>query len=382
MQSVAAKWTRIAAQGLLCASFIASIAIYSFKTYWSVVEHAHELPKFEPRRWHYWRDFPDRFQKQFEECVAWRDIQVRRFARFKLNYLQVSPSPRVWVGEDGWLFYNHEAESDNYFALTDPRLVDRRDQWVTALPEWHTWLTERGIRLQVIVPPNKQAIYSEYLPPIERKRTGPTPLDVLLDQLRQRDPAFPILDLREPIREAKSQRQLYFKTDTHWNPYGLVVGYRAAARALGFEPLSPSAIRVASVGEKDGDLPKQMGYWRKEVEPFDHLEITNRRAKKVDVAFDPSDESRLDYLDSRLYIQPGEGLSKAVLFHDSFGAGIFSELLAEHYGRLLCIPSNHMDPDIINREKPDVVILEIVERLFQGIGARRPTDPPRRSLSR
>jgi alginate O-acetyltransferase complex protein AlgJ len=379
VQNFAAKLTRITAQVLLIGGFVGGIAIYSYKTYLNVVEDAHELPKCYPLRWHYWKDFPENMQKFFEDRVAWKHLQVRRYARFKLDRLGVSPTPRVWVGDDGWLFYNHEAESDNYFSLTDPRLVDRRNQWVTALPEWRTWLAERGIRLQVVVPPNKQSIYSEFLPPIECKRTGPTPLDVFLNQLRQRDLTFPILDLREPVRQAKSQGQLYFQTDTHWNPQGQFVGYQATARALGVEPLPLSAFRITADGVKNGDLPRQMGYWPLGPELFSDMKVANPRAKKLEIGADANDETRLDYLDSRLYVQVDEMLPKVVLFHDSFG---FGDFLAEHCSRLLCIPSNHMDPDVIAREKPDVVILEIVERLFQGIGARRPTDPPRRSLSR
>ena len=368
-----AKWTRIAAQILLIAGFFDWIAIYSVKTFSHLAEKADKLPKCYPLRWSYWKEFPNTMQPLFEDNIRWKDIQVRRYARFKLDTLGVSPTPRVWVGEDGWLFLNHEAETENYFALTDPRLVDRRQQWVTALPEWHAWLKERGIRLQIVVPPNKQSIYSEYLPEVERKRIGPTPLDVLLEQLRQRDPTLPILDLREPVRAAKSQGQLYFKTDTHWNPRGLCVGYREMARALGFDPLPPAAIQVAAEGMKDGDLPKQMGYWRLGAEAFEHLKIVNPQARKVPLAADTKDETRLDYLDSRLYVNANEKLPKAVIFHDSFGDGIFSELLAEHCGRLMCIPSNHMDPAVIAREKPDIVVLEIVERLVPG-HRRSPTD--------
>src|SRR5262249_54927122 len=139
---------------------------------------------------------------------------------------------------------------------------------------------------------------------------------------------------------------------------------------------------VTSRGLKDGDLPRLMGYWPSGPEPFDHLGIINSRAKSVVLSPDANDDTRLDYLDSHLWGQPDSKLPRPILFHDSFGDGLFGELLAQHFSRLLCIPSNHMDRELIEREKPEVVILEIVERLFQGMGTRRPTDPPRRSLTR
>jgi hypothetical protein len=382
MASTAAKWTCVIAQLLLTAGFISWIGIYSYKTYAGVVEHADKLPDLEPQRWRYWKELPDYVQKSFEENIAWMHLQVRRYARFKLDDLGVSPTPRVWLGEDGWLYYNHEADSKDYFALPDPRLKEYWRQWLIALPEWRVWLKERGIRLQIVIAPDKQSIYPEYLPPVERKRIGPRPLDILLDQLRQKDAELPILDLRESVRNAKAEYRLYFQTDTHWNPYGLCVGYRAAARALGFEPLPDDAIRVSSIGQKNGDLPLKMGYWRLGAEPFDNLEIIKTRTTRTEIAANEKDESLLDYLKGHLFTQADLNLPKAVLFHDSFGEGLYGELLAQHFNRLLCVPSNHLDPEVISREQPDVVILEIVERLFQGIGARRPTDPPRRSMNR
>ncbi len=381
MIDVAARWSRIAAQMTLLSAFVAALGVYCFKTYLNVVEERAKAPKFRIGHFKDWKDYPDEFTKFFEDRVAWMHLQVRRYARFKLDTWGVSPTPRVWVGEGGWLFYNHEADS-TYIPATDHRLVARRNEWTQALYEWRVWLAERGMRLQVVVAPDKQSIYSEYLPAVERKRIGLTPLDVLLKELRDRDPAVAVLDLRRPLQEGRTNQRLYFKSDTHWNPYGILVGYRSTAHALGIEPLSNNAVRTGTGATKHGDLPLKLGYWPLEDEPFDHIEITSPRARKIELTMDARDEASLDYLNSRLYVQDNEKLPKVVLFHDSFGDGIFSELLAEHFGRLLCVPSNHMDPDVIIREKPDIVILEIVERLFQGIGARRPTDPPRRSLTR
>ena len=103
-----------------------------------------------------------------------------------------------------------------------------------------------------------------------------------------------------------------------------------------------------------------------------------RRIEWIDL---PDEGSRLQYLDVRAWERPGQPGS-CLLFHDSFGHDYYAKLLAEHFGRLVAVPSSHLDPRVIERERPTVVVLEIVERLFQGIGARRPSDPPRRSLTR
>jgi len=369
------------AQWLLVLGFAITITVYSYKTFQNVVTDRDQMPVIYPRYIDSWNEFPRYFQKFFEDRIAWKHLQVRRYARFKLEQLHVSPTPRVWIGEDGWLFYNHEADPENYFPPTSPKFVERRKQWATALAEWNSWFVERGIQWIVVIPPNKQSIYSEFLPLIERKKVGPNPLDILLEEAKEQDPSLPLLDLRATIRQAKPTQQLYFRTDTHWNSYGALFGYRAMMHRLSLEPLPDSRIRK-SVGEKVRDLPKQLGYWPEGKELFDNLDIVDSKSLRTELPQEPADQSRLNYLNTKLYVQPNSNLPTAILFHDSFGDGFFGELLAQHFSRLLCVPSNHLDPELITREKPNVVVMEIVERLFQGIGARRPTDPPRRSLNR
>jgi hypothetical protein len=325
-----------------------------------------------------WRSLPPALEEAFAPRVDGRDIYVRRFARFKLETLGVSPRPSVWLGRDGWLFFNHEADS-SYLAADDPRLARRLSAWARALPEWRAWLAERGIRLLIVVAPDKQSVYDDYLPPLPRKLRAAVPLDHLVCEWRTADPRLDVIDLRPPLRDARAGRAVYYRTDTHWTPAGAIVGYRAAARALPVEPLPDAAFSGDFPTQRTGDLPGQLGFWRAGPETFANRRLNARRARTVPA--EPGDVvGRLNYLNTRCW-EASDG-PRVVMFHDSFGDGFFAELLAEHCTRLLAVPSNHLDPKLIERERPDVVILEIVERLFQGLDPRRPTDPPRRSMVR
>jgi hypothetical protein len=340
------------------------------------------LQTFQPTRWRSWRELPVDFEHVFNPRVELRDISFRRYARFKISRLGVSSTPRVLFGSDGWLFYNHDGEGYPYYTPGDPRLTARLGEWTRALPEWRAWLADRDIRLLIVIAPNKQSVYPENLPPIERKQTGPTPTDRLLADLRAADPALNVVDLRNPLRAARSGGPMYFKTDTHWLPAGARAGYEETARALGVTPLPPSRFRGGPGPTHAGDLTRLLGWWPHPPEPFDHLEVVDPAAREVPLADAGDDTAKLDYLDARALESPLAGGTRLVAFHDSFGDGLYVNLLAEHFARTVAIPSSHMDPAVIERERPAVVVLEIVERMFQGIGARRPTDPPRRSIVR
>lgn len=359
-------------------------SVRSFRHVWSDMKSGgnadiRRLAKFNPLRGHDWKTFPAAFEDAFEPRVEGRDIYVRRFARFKLESLGVSPRPKVWLGRDGWLFFNHEADP-NYLSVDDPRLEDRIDAWARALPEWRAWLAERGIRFLIVVAPDKQSVYDNRLPALQQKLRRAAPLDDILRRWRAADPRLEVVDLRPILRAARDERLVYYRTDTHWTPTGAMIGYHQTARAIGFKPLSDPAFSGDVPAQRAGDIAGQLGFWREGPETFANRRLNERTARPVSIADSGDTTVRLDYLNSRCW--ENDRGQRAVLFHDSFGDGFYAELLAEHCTRLLAVPSNHLDPIVIEREKPDVVILEIVERLFQGVSPRRPGDPPRRSMVR
>ncbi|MBX7102449.1 MAG: hypothetical protein K1X57_00105 [Gemmataceae bacterium] len=383
-----AGWLIWLSRAALVAAFAGMIGWIGYRTAWHIREDLasdnkpdlRDLRAFHPTSWRSWRELPGDLETAFVPRVEGRDIFVRRFSRFKVSRLEVSPTPRVLIGDDGWLYYNHEAEPQTYYLQSDPRLADRLAEWKRAMPEWQTWLAQRNIKLVILVAPNKQSVYPEHLPPLERKRTSATPRDELLAYFKSA--GLTACDFRDALIPAKSTGALYFRTDTHWMPAGVKVGYAASARTLGWEPMGPERFRGGPGPTKVGDLQHLLGWWSGDPEPFDHIEVVDPKSKAIRLDQVGDDTARLDYLDARAYERPQFVGPRVLLFHDSFGDGLFAEMLAEHAARLVAIPSNHLDPAVIEREKPDIVILEIVERLFQGIGARRPTDPPRRSMVR
>jgi len=61
------------------------------------------------------------------------------------------------------------------------------------------------------------------------------------------------------------------------------------------------------------------------------------------------------------YACRGSGLPRAVVYRDSMAIPLIP-LLSENFSRVACVWSQRIDPAFIAREKPDVVIEEMVER--------------------
>jgi hypothetical protein len=291
-----------------------------------------------------------------EELIHWDKV-----VRFQL--LRTSPSPLVMVGRQGWLYFNGENTIEDYRGLC-PLTPEELQHWSRALEERQDWLAARGIRYVFFLAPNKQTIYPEYLPARLKRVRADCRGDQLIDYLR-RHSRVNVVDLREPLRTAKEGERLYHRTDTHWNDCGAFVAYQQVVTALShwFPAVRPLPRRdfIATEAVGDGDLAVLADLAdRLQEEQLLLSPLARRRATLVDAGIPP-------YPGRPQFTQPfatacdDDKLPRAVMFRDSFGINL-QPFLSEHFRRILYHWNYVFEPGIVEREKPDVVIEEWVER--------------------
>ena len=147
------------------------------------------------------------------------------------------PAPEVILGTDGWLYYIGPAGErllDRHVRGRDPFSQDELDRWRQFLVERTRRFRSLGARYVLVIAPNKESIYPEYLPPWIGPRVGPTRLDQLMSSLKSATD-LTVIDLRGAVLADKSASILYYKTDTHWNTRGAYVAYREIMRVLARE---------------------------------------------------------------------------------------------------------------------------------------------------
>jgi hypothetical protein len=166
---------------------------------------------------------------------GFRPYLIRWNSLLKLNLLNLSPVPGVLLGKDSWLFYDSEALSDgntvNDFRGTIPLKQAELVKLQRRLEDNQRMFASRNIVYLAAIVPNKNTIYSEYLPDNIKKFRDTTRLDQLVEHMRENS-SLRILDLREALFRAKSQYPVYWKTDSHWNSYGAYIGYVQIMRQL------------------------------------------------------------------------------------------------------------------------------------------------------
>jgi hypothetical protein len=368
--------TRKAADGILVGLFLAALGGYasaSLVTFLGggLTEVASPL-----------RTLPIRLERHFNAHLAARDHLIRWHAQVRTVGLNASTSPKVWLGRNGWLFYDHTAEP-GFLKPHDPALPRRLDHWAAVLTARRAWLEEHGIRFLVVVVPDKQSVYPEVLPRVARPR-GPTPLDHLLARCR-RDPGLTLLDLREPLRAAKRAGPVYPRTDTHWNQDGAYAGYAATARALArwypsLEPLPRTEFTTTRHRLDDGDLARLLGLTGRLAEDNPRLECRGLpRARRSAGDTEYRTAGALAHVRPLVWVQDEPILPRVLLLSDSFADDTYSALLAEHCARLVRIGTYQFEEAVIERERPDVVVCQLAERILQ---APPPSLPLGRAVAR
>jgi alginate O-acetyltransferase complex protein AlgJ len=312
------------------------------------------------------REFFAGLETYYTDHFGFRKRLIRWNNHWKRQVFRESTISVVMEGKGGWYFY----ASDKMIEHASGQIRfddDTLRAWSDLLEARRDWLAKRGIAYLFVVPPDKHTVYPEFLPDWIYSGGSPTKLAQFVDFMKAHS-TVPILDLRPVLTEAKQKARVYQFTDTHWTPEGGFVTYQALVRELarqrpGLEPLDSSQFSRATISKPGGDLATLMGQEgliEKDYVTLAPIPPLESVPLATDAAILPKDWGKNP--EPRVTDNP-KASGKVILFRDSF-AGSWVPFLSHHFNRVIYIWQYDWDSAFIQREKPDVVIDEILERFL------------------
>lgn len=275
------------------------------------------------------------------------------------------------LGKKNWLFLNTEGSLDDYRRLhpfSPEELAQLKDYFETE----NQWLKRRGIKFLIIIPPDKQTIYPELMPDVLAPAPGQTHLDQFLEAMK--NSSVPILDLRPALQKAKAEFGIvYYRDDSHWNDRGAYAAYAATAEKLkqwypALHVMPPAELQAENTTRKGADLPDKLGV------PNDITENIQKLVAKPPLAFP---EHRAVKKSDPFYMQqvvtksPRGEIKRALIFADSFFfLTPYMPFLSQHFQHAdwnWMKMNTSINEDLVRQTKPDLVILERVERIIFSI---------------
>jgi alginate O-acetyltransferase complex protein AlgJ len=328
-------------------------------------------------------DFPASFEAYYNDHFGLRNQFIRWHHLWKLRVLNVSPSPAVVLGQQGWMF---DKETVDYLRAR-PLTFEELEKWRAYFEEKERFVAAEGVKFILVIPPSTSTVYPEYLPRWSTGSLHGTRLDQVLRHMETHS-RIRILDLRPALIEAKTTARLYQRTDTHWNDRGAYIGYREIIESIARD--LPEVGRPAPLSEFEartqiaaaGDVARLTGL--ADLFGEERLELVPRMPRHSKITEWFPEGARFP----ATFCMKIEGSSKprAIVFHDSFTHASLFPFLAEHFSEVWFHWSHYFDAGLTvpvfshargefrwqpgmmtqrpGRPKADIVILEIAERLL------------------
>ena len=319
--------------------------------------------------------FPPAFESAFADRFGGRDALIRGHHAALLRWFGVSALTTVLPGSGGWYYWLGEdgLALDRHYRGVAEFPAAYVDATAAELQRRRAWLAAQGIGYVVVIVPEKYTIYPEHLPAWVARSPQPSPYDRVVAAVA--NSGVTLIDLRPALRAAKVGERVYYQTDSHWNYRGAMVGYDAIMREVQrvlppgrMPPVVPPQVPayVAGIDYYSGDLIQMLGLpghiREDDIAPLGKIlgDSTTRCGRRDAAASLPGIE---------VYTCDRPGLPRAVVYRDSMAIPLIP-MLAENFSRVVFVSGIPFDPGLIGRERPDVVIEEMVERGLHGPGAQ------------
>ena len=302
-----------------------------------------------PRSFVELQPFVKKYTSYFDDHVPYRNSVTAFYNKSLIDIFNVSSNDKVLLGKDGWLYFkgNNKEAFDEYQGkeILSPDQMQILEEYLVTT---NNKLKKQNKQFVVSIAPNKETIYPEYFPK-GYARGGITKIDQVGSMLTENKIIFS--DLRGSLLEAKQDRQIYYKTDTHWNLHGGYIQYSNIMKDLGLSARPIDYFKINNLPEQaSGELVAKMLGRNDIKEDWETLGFTSA------TIIDPDPQ-----IDNGFYSENQKAPYKknVLIFGDSFSR-ILTPFMAESFQNVQFEWSYNINYDLIDN-KPGVVVLEVAE---------------------
>ncbi len=258
----------------------------------------------------------------------------------------------VISGKRDWLFFTG-ANSVGCYQNTNPLTEKTMEEWLSVMQELKTICDKKGIKLQFVLCPNKEQVYSEYMPTL-KVVPGDKRAVVFSNYVKENSDVGYIYLLDEMLN-SKMYYDTYYKYDTHWNHVGAFIGVQAIYRELGMETTDISSVDIIGQPHASGDL----------------LNLGNLSSSvyKSDVLYKVHYREDVNYTTENIgpeaisTVSPNGNGESIVLIGDSFRNSMVQFMAKDFSKGVFSHRSAIENEEVINAIKnTDVLVVEAVER--------------------
>lgn len=288
---------------------------------------------------------PDFDVKTISGNYLWRKNFISGYNTFKYEIGDRLFSIAV-IGKDGGFYFTGDKSIPDY-QKTDPINVSKMKRLTQLLVQLKKKTNENGGVFLLVIPPNKSTIYPQNMPDEIPVLGEISSLDRLLSYIDENSDVQ-TLDLRPALTQASIREKIYYQTDTHWNCHGAFYAYKEILIKL-----QTSYPEIISQLLSDFDI-----------------------VPSENVKFDIISSLGINITESSQYLSPKfqtdfsvKKTPSLLILHDSFYNACLDKFMETAFEDINAMPYNSAVVkdyiQLIEDEKPEIVIVEFVERFME-----------------
>ena len=184
------------------------------------------------------------------------------------DYFAPITSGQTLLGRENWLFLN---DGRNLPYYTGENILSNGDMaaYLQRMEMLNNICAQRGIILGYIICPDKNQVYTEYMPTIPRVNTY-TRVHRFTDYVKTADPGIHLSYPLYELTNAKAIGQCYYRYDTHWNNLGAFIGLQNLYANMG----------LPSVGLESVGITEQYGFFASDLARLGNIDVSDYPADR------------------------------------------------------------------------------------------------------
>lgn len=311
--------------------------------------------------------YPQLYENYFNDHLAFKSQLVKACSLLDYKLFHIVDSEKVLLGKENWLFYKSAGveELADEQPISDYQGINKYNKKALNdiagnINTASSYLAGRNIEFSVLICPNKEHIYSNYLPDSIKQVEKECKADELVKYLKENTDTKIIYPL-EDLLEYKDNYQLYYKYDTHWNSLG---GFVATQSIIDEYLGKKEFIDNHKIISTDNEAPKDLAIMLNMSDEFsgDKYYLVDDYKNNISVNLvDASDDGYL-----HVYNSNAEDKRTIMVIRDSYGEAL-RDYLSKDFKTSVYIHRAAFNQEFIDIYQPDIVIYEVVERATDDI---------------
>lgn len=306
-------------------------------------------------------EYPARYEEYFNDHLPFKAKFIQLNQRINYHLFQMAENDQCVMGDDNWLFFKGDNTLEDFQGTcrySEEQILFIADE----IKRVNDYFNSLGKKFVLVIVPNKESIYGEYLPKKYTQFEDYTRADQVYEYLKENTDILVNSPKRE-LRENKDKYQSYYKYDTHWNAVGAYISVNSLLEQMNYQTMPPvQEVDIKENGKHNGDLADML----KLTDIFNDeplLELGNISDINIETIY--SIPHSIVY--NKKFVSDSENQEKVYVVGDSFSAE-YAEYLKYNFGECTVIHRDEYTPGLAESEEADVIVCEVVERYIIQMG--------------